>query len=178
MRTDLPDIIAELFHRIAVLERQRQNARRTGTVESVDPEKGVARVRLNEDPNTGKPYLTAEIPWKMPSNGAVSVNIPPSVGQQVDVVSENGDLTDAVIDASLRSTANPLPGATPGDGVVTTGQTRIFFNGSEVRITSPKIVLEGEVHLGAEGGKLVHRKDDVDSDGDAAVGSATKVYAV
>lgn len=44
---------------------------------------------------------------------------------------------------------------------------------------SAKIVLEApEVHLGAEGGQLVHRKGDVDSDGDAAVGSATKVYAV
>ena len=44
---------------------------------------------------------------------------------------------------------------------------------------SVKIVLEApEVHLGAEGGQLVHRKGDVDSAGDAAVGSATKVYAV
>lgn len=178
MRTDLPDIIADLYHRIADLERRQQNARRTGTVESVDPDKGLARVRLNEDAKDGKPYLTAEIPWKMPSNGAVSINIPPSVGQQVDVVSESGDLTDATIDASLRSNANPLPGANPGDGVVTTGSTRIFFSGSEVRITSPKIVLEGDVHLGAEGGHLVHRKGDVDSDGDVAVGSATKVYAV
>lgn len=44
-------------------------------------------------------------------------------------------------------------------------------------IVSPEIVLEGEVHLGGKGGRLVHRKDDVDSGGDAAVGSATKVYA-
>lgn len=178
MRTDLPDILADVYHRIADLERRLQNSRRTGTVESVDPSRGTARVRLNDDPKTGAPYLTAEIPWKMPSNGAVSVNIPPSVDQQVDVVSESGDLTDAMIDASLRSSANPLPGAQSGEGVVTTGQTRIFFSGSEVRITSPKIVLEGDVHLGAEGGKLVHRKGDDDSDGDIAVGSATKVYAV
>lgn len=44
---------------------------------------------------------------------------------------------------------------------------------------SSKIILESpEVHLGAEGGQLVHRKGDEDSDGDAAVGSATKVFAV
>ncbi len=48
----------------------------------------------------------------------------------------------------------------------------------KIVLVSPQIVLKGEVHLGDEGGKLVHRKDDVDSDGDAAVGSATKVYAV
>jgi hypothetical protein len=36
----------------------------------------------------------------------------------------------------------------------------------------------GTVKLGAEDAdKLVHRKGDVDSDGDTAVGSATKVFA-
>lgn len=44
---------------------------------------------------------------------------------------------------------------------------------------SAKIILEApEVHLGGEGGQLVHRLGDVDTAGDAAVGSATKVFAV
>lgn len=57
------------------------------------------------------------------------------------------------------------------------GNLRIV-HGTEVRIVAPKIVLEGEVHLGGDGGELVHRKGDVDSDGDTAVGSAAKVYAL
>ena len=74
--------------------------------------------------------------------------------------------------------ANPRPHDKAGEGVITVGNTRIQFTGDRVTITSPTIVLEGDVHLGGEGGQLVHRKGDVDSDGDAAVGSATKVYAI
>lgn len=48
----------------------------------------------------------------------------------------------------------------------------------KIVLEAPEIVLKGNVHLGDEGGALVHRKGDVDSDGDAAVGSASKVYAV
>lgn len=47
-----------------------------------------------------------------------------------------------------------------------------------VRITAPTIILEGDVHLGGEGGELVHRKGDADSAGDAAVDSASRVFAV
>jgi len=178
MRRDAADIIADLYHRNAELERRFQNQRRTGTIESVDAAKGTARVRLSEDPATGAPYLTTDIPWKMPAMGATKINIPPSVGQQVDVVSENGDMTDATIDNSVRSNANALPAAQPGEAVIVTGGTRFFLSPDECRITAAKIVLEGDVHLGAEGGKLVHRKGDADSDGDLAVGSATKVFAV
>ena len=177
MRSDLPDIVADLYHRIAELERRHQNRRRTGTVAEVNAAEGWARVKLGEDAE-GKPFLSPKIPWQMPAMGATKVNIPPSVGQQVEVVSETGDMTDGIINNSLRSNDNPQPDAQPGETVLTTGDTRIFVAPGEVRIKSAKIVLEGVVHLGAEGGKLVHRKDDVDSDGDAAVGSATKVYAV
>lgn len=156
MRTDLPDIIADLYHRLADLERRQQNARRTGTIESVDPDRGVARVRLNEDAKDGKPYLTAEIPWKMPSNGAVSVNIPPSVGQQVDVVSESGDLTDAMIDASLRSDANPLPGAKPGEAILTTGDTTLFITGSKIRAVTGTFEVEANVTIK---GNITHQGD-------------------
>lgn len=156
MRTDLPDIIADLYHRIADLERRRQNARRTGTVESVDAAKGVARVRLNEDPKTGKPYITAEIPWKTPSVGATKVNIPPSVGQQVEVVSESGDMTDAVIDHSVRSNANPLPGAKPGEAIVTTGETTLFITGSKIRAATGTFEIEANVTIK---GNITHRGD-------------------
>lgn len=49
---------------------------------------------------------------------------------------------------------------------------------AKVTIVAPTIVLEGNVHLGGEGGQLVHRKGDKDSDNDVAVESASKVYAV
>jgi phage baseplate assembly protein V len=51
-------------------------------------------------------------------------------------------------------------------------------SGGTVRISAATIVLEGEVHLGGDGGALVHRKGDADSAGDTATGSASKVFAV
>src|SRR5690606_17115602 len=103
--------------------------------------------------------------------------IPPTVGEQVNVVSESGDLTDAEIDMSIPSTANPRPhdGA---EAVITKGSSRITLGDDAVVISATKIVLQGEVHLGGEGGALVHRRGDADSDGDTAVGSASKVYAL
>lgn len=174
MRSDLSDIIAELFHRIADLERRVQNKKRPGTVAEIDAAKGLARVKLSEDPATGKAYLTDWVPWKMPAMGATKVNIPPSVGQQVFVESESGDLTDAVIDNALRSNENPQPDAEPGEGVITTGSTRIFFSGSQVRIKSETIVLDGEVHISksldvaqniANGGNMATGGVHVDANG-------------
>lgn len=57
-------------------------------------------------------------------------------------------------------------------------KTISIISGGTITITGTKIILNGEVHLGGEGGQLVHRKNDVDSGGDTATGSATKVYAV
>lgn len=173
----IPDMLADLYKRIADLERRLQNKKRTGIIHEVDAAKGLARVKLDEDDN-GKPYLTGWLPWKMPAIGQTKINVPPSVGQQVDVVSESGDLTDALIDSSIRSDENPLPPAEPGQGRIVSGETEIFFSGEKIHLKSPIIVLEGTVHLGGEGGQLVHRKGDADSDGDTAVGSASKVYAI
>lgn len=50
--------------------------------------------------------------------------------------------------------------------------------GCSITMANGKIILKGEIHLGDDGGQLVHRKGDVDSDNDVAIGSATKVYAI
>lgn len=50
--------------------------------------------------------------------------------------------------------------------------------GGGITIKGPTITLDGEVHLGGGGGKLVHRKDDIDAAGDVAITSASRVYAV
>lgn len=66
------------------------------------------------------------------------------------------------------------------DGVLVETGKPVTVKGSDITLEATgKIVLKApNVHLGDEGGKLVHRKGDVDSDGDVAVGSAAKVWAV
>lgn len=174
---NLEQNIVQMLHRIEELERKLEHRRRKGTVAEVDAAKGLARVKIDTTED-GEPVLTAWIPWKEVAMGAIKTHFPPSVGEQVEVVSENGDMTNAAIDTSIPSDQNARPHDKGGEGVVTVGNTRIHFTGDRCHIKSPTIVLEGDVHLGGEGGQLVHRKGDVDSGGDVAVGAATKVYAV
>ena len=174
----LPDQMVDLYRRIAELERRLANKKRTGLIAEVDAEKGLARVRLSTDPQTGQPYLSPWIPWKEVSMGQIKTHFPPSVGEQVEVVSETGDLTDALIETSIPSNQNARPHDKGGEAMIKNGSTTILITDGEVRITAGKIVLEGATHLGGDGGQLVHRKGDADSDGDTAVGSASKVYAV
>lgn len=137
MRRDLPDIIADLYHRLEGVERRFQSHRRTGTIAEVDPAKGLARVKLGESKD-GKPFLSPWIPWTMPAMGATKINIPPSVGQQVEIVSETGDMTDGVINASLRSNANPMPGASPGE-VVIENTGKVVFRTPHYRVEAGKV---------------------------------------
>ena len=75
-------------------------------------------------------------------------------------------------------------GASPAGAQVCSGADLIpnvklrTHEGNEVRFSSPKIVFDGDTHLGGEGGEPVHRRGDKDSDGDAAVEHASKVWAV
>lgn len=101
--------VADLYKQVAEINRRLQNRSRTGTVSEVDAEKGVARVILLEDDGTGKPFKSPWVQWREMAMGQNKTHMPPSVGQQVALVSENGDLTDAVIDMSLPSENNPRP---------------------------------------------------------------------
>ncbi|MFN6987428.1 MAG: phage baseplate assembly protein V, partial [Rhizobium oryzihabitans] len=95
----------ELYVRMAELERRNRNRRRKGTIAEVSDDKSKYRVKLSEQED-GKPYLTPWIKARTLAAGGVKVDVLYSVGEQVDVVSENGDLTDAQIDFSTYSDDN------------------------------------------------------------------------
>jgi phage baseplate assembly protein gpV len=125
--------IVELERQVAELDRRGRNRKRTGVVDQVDTAKGVARVKI-ADGEQG-PYLTGWLPWKEIAAGGIKSHIPPTKGEQVDVVSENGDLTDAVIDMSTPSNANPRPHDGP-EAVITKGGTRITISDGAVEIVA------------------------------------------
>lgn len=105
----IPWYIVEILHRIEEIERRIENRKRKGKVVEVDAEKGVARVALGKDPATGTPYISPPIPWKELRMGFIKTHFPVEEGEQVTVESDSGDFTDAVIDTSLPSNANPRP---------------------------------------------------------------------
>jgi len=135
----LPDIIADLYRRLADHERRTQNAKRTGTVHEIDEEKGLYRIKLGEDTD-GDPFLTPWLPNQEIAMGGFKVAMGLTVGEQVDVHSETGDLTDAMIVASIQSDENPRPKVKPGQAIMTAGdKTKVQIDGSVVKITAPRI---------------------------------------
>lgn len=169
------DQIVWLVNEIAEIKRRDRNRKRTGKIAEVDLKSGLAKVEFHR--HDGTAYVSGWLPWKEVAAGGIKSHIPPSAGEQVDVVSESGDLTDAIIDMSTPSDENPRPHDGP-EAVLEMGNSRFMIGSDEIRMVSGKIVLDADVHLGGEGGKLLHRKGDGDSAGDTAVGSASRVFAV
>jgi len=139
-------------------------------------------VKLNDDED-GE-FLTCWIPWKERA-GVIRTWCPPSVGEQVTVISENGDLTDAYCDTGTFSNANPAPHNQGGEFKQVIGSASVWMTGERIElavggtklvITAPEIVTYGKTRLN-DGNKPVHRIGDVDSDGDAAVSGADGVFA-
>lgn len=140
-----------LVQRVADLERRSRNRKRTGEVTEVDAAKGLARVKISEP--DGKAYTSPWIPWNETSAGKHKTHYPVSVGEQVEVQSENGDLTDGVINRSVPSTANKRP-STKGDEYVLSnvgkhtdkvsdgGATRTLeVGGTKVTVTDGKVLI-------------------------------------
>jgi len=148
------DRIVEIERRIAEQDRRSRNRRRTGTITVVDNTKGLARVKIG---GGEKPYLSPWVPWKEVSAGGTSTHIPPTIGQQVDLVSESGDLTDAVIDFSTHSNANPRPHDGP-EAVIVHGGTRIVLGDGAVQIIGD-VTIKGDLVI--EGSRVTHNGTNV-----------------
>ena len=143
---DLGGQIAELYREVAELKRRARNRKRTGTISEVDLEKGLARVKLSEP--GGTPYITGWIPWKEVAAGGIKSHIPPTVDEQVDVVSENGDGTDALIDMSTPSSQNPRPHDGP-EAVITKGNCTVMIGDDEIKLVG-NVKVEGNLSVVGE----------------------------
>lgn len=147
--------VVELERKIAEQERRNRNRRRTGTIVSVDYAKGLARVKIMD--GEAQPYLSPWMPWKEVAAGGTSSHIPPTVGQQVDVVSESGDLADAVIDFSMHSNTNRRPHDGP-EAVIVHGGTRITIGDGAVEIVAD-VTIKGA--LAIEGPSVTHNGTNI-----------------
>ncbi len=123
----LSEIIDDLRRRVTELERRQRAQSRIGVVTEVDAANGLARVKLQDG---DQPFLTGWIPWTEPSAGANKTHSPPSVGQQVQIASESGDLHDAVIQGSLNSDANGRPSGSGDEYVLASvGDASVTISG-------------------------------------------------
>lgn len=161
MSVSIIDRMVELGRRVADLERRNRNRRRVGVVTEIDHAKGLARVKFSEKP---KPYISPWMPWQEIAAGGIKTHIPPTVGEQVDVVSENGDLTDGIIEMSTPSNANPRPHDGP-ELVIVRGNARFEMADGFIRgkfndarfVASDKVakIRKGDTWVVVDGGQVI-----------------------
>lgn len=134
----IAEIILAILHRMEEVERRFENRERTGTIAEVDAAKGVARVKYGQDPKSGQPLLSPWIPWKELAMGKIKTHFPPEVGEQVKIVSESGDITDAVIDNRLPSNTFKRPHNKAGEAMIKVGEnTSVLFTDGQILTKTP-----------------------------------------
>jgi phage baseplate assembly protein gpV len=157
--TRLPDQIADLYMRLGEIERRARNRKRTGTIAQVDHDKGRYRVKLSG--GDSNPFLTGWIKPRQLGAGLVKIDVLLKEGEQVTVLSESGDLTDAEIDLSTYSDQNPRKNSsTP---LLITIDGALFGMSSDgIELKAGKIKISGDVDIGD--GYLRHNNRNVGDD--------------
>lgn len=85
------------------VDRRIENILQLGTIASVDYANARVRVKAGG-------LLTAPLPWLTPRAGSARTWWPPSVGEQVLLLSPGGDPARGVVLPGLYTTANAAPG--------------------------------------------------------------------
>jgi len=142
---DLPGQIVDLYSRLGEIERRARNRKRTGTIEEGPDEQGRYRVKISE--KDGQPFLTGWIRPKTLGAGGIKIDAVHTKGEQVDVVSENGDMTDATIDLSTYSSANERENTGNAALHIKTGGTTLEVTGEGVTLIAGTITLKGAVKI-------------------------------
>lgn len=153
----LDGILSAMASRISECERRIANKRRTGTISEVDRDKGLYRVELSNQ--AGKPFLSPWMKARALSAGGVKIDVLRYVGEQVDVLSENGDLTDAVMDLSTYSNDNARENSANAPLHIKIGDAVLEMSGDGLTITAGTITLKGDVVV--EGSALTHNGKNV-----------------
>lgn len=164
----LPEQIANIYYRIGEIERRGRNRKRKGTISEVGTGENAGKYKVKLSENGGKPFVSGWIKSRVLGGGATKIDVMRRVGEQVDVISENGDLTDAEIDLSTYSDENARENGEDVPLHIKIGDTVFAVSGDTVAITAADIVINGDVTItGAvtiEGTSLTHNSKNVGSD--------------
>ncbi|RRY08806.1 phage baseplate assembly protein V [Brucella anthropi] len=154
--------IIEMASRISDLERRLDGMMRHGTVTEVDPEAGTARISIGV---TGeKPFISPWVPYGQIA-GALKVHSPPSVGQQMTLLSPSGDFRQAVALPMTWSNQNASPSSKGDENVLTFGSIKVELRGNEIIITAPRVLFKCDgTTLELKGGSFRASSDDFEFD--------------
>lgn len=143
--SELGDIFLALMQRVQELERRTAGSQWRGTVKEVDPKKGTARLVIGQD-DDGQDVLSPPIPYAQTA-GALKIHSPPSVGQQMEVYSQGGDIEQATLRPLHWKNDLASPSDKGDEHVVEIGTTKVRVKGDEVFIQRG----QQSVHMKADG---------------------------
>ncbi len=180
--------LAALERRVLELERRLANGVREGTVDQVDPSRKRVRLRLGGPDE--QPFLSPWVPYSQTA-GALKIHTPPSVGQQMTLISPAGDLRRGQAFPFTWSDAEPSPSDDGDRHVLTFGDLRaeitpdglrIQLGESEIQvqrqlvlIKGAEIVTDGPTRLD-KGVRAVVFRGSIDARGDANTEGAERVF--
>lgn len=143
--SELADVILGLVQRISELERRAAGSQWRGTVKEVDPKKGTARLVIGQD-DDGQDVLSPPIPYAQTA-GALKLHNPPSVGQQMEVYAQGGDIEQATLRPLHWKNDLTSPSDKGDEHVLELGSTKVRVKGDEVFVQRG----EQSVHMKADG---------------------------
>ena len=131
----------DLHERVSFVEQKVDASIQVGTIDDTKAGEGkaLARVKLFDRVTDFLPVLSI-------ANSFVKVWIPPRVGEQVMVVSPFGNPSAGFIIPSIFNKGCKEPsGAGKRNVIVEAGENRIELNNTNIKVKSPKIVLDTPV---------------------------------
>lgn len=151
--------VADLYYRLAEIERRARNRKRTGTIAEVGSGENAGKYRVQLSEQGGKPFLSPWMKARTVGAGGVKIDVVRTVGEQVDVISESGDLTDASIDLSTYSDENARANGENVPLHIKIGDAVFEMSGDGLTVTAGTIRLAGNVVI--EGDSLTHNGANV-----------------
>ncbi|HGM6414782.1 TPA: phage baseplate assembly protein V [Stenotrophomonas maltophilia] len=142
------------------LPQKVSNLMREGVVTEVDHAAALCRVRSGE-------LETAFIPWLTPAAGKVRVWLPPSRGEQVQLLCIDGDLANAVAVPGMFSNAFPAPSSNPDLVLIQFADAATVVYDSASHALAANLPAGGTVSIVADGG--VHITGPVTIEGNVSI---------
>jgi len=121
------------------------NMIRFGTVAEVDHDAAKCRVQTGE-------LLTDYVQWLVPTAGKTIQWDPPAVGEQVILLSAEGDLASGVAVRGLYSAAFPAPSTTPSSTLLQFADGAQVQYDSEAHALTATLPKDGTANITAPGG--------------------------
>jgi phage baseplate assembly protein gpV len=154
--------LVEAFARISELERKLSGMVRHGPIAEVDPAAGTVRLDLGAATGGGR-MLSPAVPYSQMAGG-LKAHIPPTVGQQMTMISPSGDWRQAVAVPLSWGGGNASPSAVGDENVITYGGATITLKGDALSVVIGGVSLTISADgLEITGGKVTHDGKDIGS---------------